>query len=503
MSLAVVFSRASVGIDAPLVTIEVHLANGLPAFNLVGLAATAVRESKERVRSALLNSGFEFPAKRITVNLAPADLPKDGGRFDLAIAVGIIAACGQLPTTDLSQFEIIGELALTGEIRAISGALPFNYACSKVNREAVLPELNIQEALLVTRSKVIGVTTLTELFLHLSGCKIKAPTARRKSQNTAEYLVDMSDIKGQQLAKRALEISAAGAHNILFCGPPGSGKTMLAKRLMTLLPPMTQAQALESATIRSVSGQTIDVTRWTQRPFRQPHHTASSIALVGGGSNPKPGEISLAHHGVLFLDELPEFQRAVLDVLREPMEAGKISISRAANQVCFPAQFQLVAAMNPSPTGALHDGRSTTEQILKYINRISGPFLDRIDLQVDVPKLPSSDLFSRDDVPAESSQIIRQRVNRARKIQYDRAKKCNALLSNRELETYCVLSPADQKFMQSAIENLGLSMRSYHRSIKVARSIADLAACSHIQRCHLAEALSYRALDGIIHQLKL
>ncbi|GAA0855027.1 YifB family Mg chelatase-like AAA ATPase [Aliiglaciecola litoralis] len=502
MSLAVVYSRASVGIDAPLVTIEVHLANGLPAFNLVGLAAAAVRESKERVRSALINSGFEFPAKRITVNLAPADLPKEGGRFDLAIAIGIIAACGLLPDTDLSQYEMVGELALTGQIRTVCGALPFNYACTNAKRIALLPLQNADEALLVNNSQVFGVTSLSDLYLHLSGRKRLTPSEHKRVECQHDYQADMADIKGQQLAKRALEISAAGMHNILFCGPPGTGKTMLAKRLMTLLPPMDQQQALQTATIRSVAGQPIDLTKWTQRPFRQPHHTASSIALVGGGSNPKPGEISLAHHGVLFLDELPEFERHVLDVLREPMEAGKISISRAAKHVCFPAQFQLVAAMNPSPTGALHDGRSTSEQVLRYINRISTPFLDRIDLQVDVPKLSSKELFAGNDDQQESSKQIRIRVLGAHQQQYQRANKSNAQLNTQELDTYCVLSSADQRFMQTSMEQLGLSMRSYHRTIKVARTIADLASCQHIQRKHLSEALSYRALDNIIQQLK-
>ncbi|TRY33360.1 YifB family Mg chelatase-like AAA ATPase [Aliiglaciecola sp. M165] len=502
MSLAVVYSRACVGIQAPLVTIEVHLANGLPAFNLVGLAETAVRESKERVRSALLNSGFEFPAKRITVNLAPADLPKEGGRFDLAIAIGIIAACGLFPVEHLKQIEFIGELALTGDIRGVSGALPFAYACAKSQRIAVVPAANANEASLVSNCQILSTDTLTEIFLHLSERQTLAVYQHTEKETSSHYEMDLADIKGQQMAKRALEISAAGNHNILFCGPPGTGKTMLAQRLLTILPPLQQQQALESATIRSVAQQGIDPSNWRLRPFRQPHHTSSAVALVGGGSRPKPGEISLAHHGILFLDELPEFDKKVLDVLREPLESGNIHISRAAFQVSYPARFQLVAAMNPSPTGSLHDGRCTSEQILKYLNRISGPFLDRVDLQVDVPKLTSEELYQPlPNQSHENSSTVRQRVINARKMQTQRAGKLNAQLNNRELETYCVLSPQDRHFLQNAVEKLGLSMRAFHRVMKVARSIADLEQITMVNREHLAEALSYRALDNIIKQL--
>ncbi|MDN4503086.1 YifB family Mg chelatase-like AAA ATPase [Alteromonadaceae bacterium BrNp21-10] len=501
MSLAKVHSRACIGVNAPLVQIEVHLANGLPAFNVVGLPEASVREARDRVRSALINSSFEFPAKRITVNLAPADLPKEGGRFDVAIAIGIIVASGQIPVEQLDDYELLGELGLDGTIRGVNGVLPFTYAAFKEHKRVIVPTENVQEARLVDGAEVLSARRLVDVFHHLIGQKTLPIEPPIVIPQEVHYSFDMQDVVGQSAAKRALEIAAAGEHNMLMTGPPGTGKTMLANRLLSILPMMTDDEALETAAIYSVCGKPVDPQNWRQRHFRSPHHTSSAVALVGGGSVPRPGEVSLAHNGVLFLDELAEFDRRVLDVLREPLESGSVCISRAARQAQFPARFQLIAAMNPSPTGAIDDGRSTGDQILRYLNRISGPFLDRIDLQIDVPKLPQGCFNEQVAERGESSEQIRQRVERARRMQLARANKTNAQLSNQELERYCPLLAEDQRFLQNAVEKLGLSIRSYHRIIKVARTIADLDNHDNIQHQHLAQALSYRAFDRLLAQM--
>lgn len=501
MSLAIVYSRARLGIDAPLVTVEVHLSGGLPAFQIVGLPETSVKESKDRVRSALINSGFKFPDCRITVNLAPADLPKEGGRFDLPIAIGILAAMGEINPELLSQYEFCGELALSGDTRPIIGEIPTAYACKKAERVCVLPKANAPHAVLIKDVGVIGVNNLLAAYHHLLGSIVLEYQQLKFASSGYTNELDMQDVVGQSMAKRALEIAASGGHNLLFSGPAGTGKSMLAQRLTTILPIMSDDEALESAAIHSICGQTIDPNTWKNRPFRCPHHTVSGVALVGGGSNPRPGEISLSHNGVLFLDELPEFGRKVLDVLREPLETGKVTISRAIRQAEFPANFQLIAAMNPSPTGDHQDGRSSADQVLRYLNRLSGPFLDRIDIQIEVPRLPKGALTQKTD-RGETSAQVRERVVCTRQIQLERAGKPNALYSTREVDSYCQLSADDAQFLENAIEKLNLSARAYHKILKVARTIADIECQANITRSHLSEALGYRAMDRLIQSLK-
>jgi magnesium chelatase family protein len=501
MSLACIYSRARVGLESPLVSVEVHLANGLPAFNIVGLPETSVRESKDRVRSAIINCGFEFPAKRITINLAPADLPKEGGRFDLPIAVGILAASDQLPKIDFSNYEFAGELSLSGELRAIVGEVPMAMASSKSQRTLIIPSQNAEQASWVTQAKIHAVNHLTQLFPHFAG-QTSLPFVEEKIRCASPVTagLDMSDVVGQPMAKRALEITASGGHNLLFVGPPGTGKTMLASRLPGILPPMTEDEALEAASIQSICHQPINESSWLTRPFRAPHHTASSAALVGGGSQPKPGEISLAHNGVLFLDELPEFERKVLDVLREPMEAGEVTISRAMSKQTFPANFQLIAAMNPSPTGFYNDNRSTPEQVLRYLNRLSGPFLDRIDIQIEVTRLPKG-LWGQEDQPSETSETVRERVKKCRDIQLKRQGVCNAHLTSAEVRRICKLNIKDNNFLELAVEKLGLSTRAHHKLLKIARTLADMEGKDNINHSHLSEALSYRAMDRILRHL--
>ena len=498
MSLAIVYTRAQVGIHAPLVSVEVHLSGGLPGLFIVGLPEAAVKESKDRVRGAILNSQFEFPSRRITINLAPADLPKEGGRFDLPIALGILAASGQINRERLNQHEFLGELALGGELRGVRGVLPAALACRDAKRTLLVPYDNTGEATLVGDVDVLGATHLLEVCRQLAtGTALQPPPAQSHPTPKPILERDLSDVRGQHHAKRALEIAAAGGHNLLLIGPPGTGKTMLASRLPGIMPPLGEVEALETAAIASISAQGLDLTQWGIRPFRAPHHTASAVALVGGGSQPRPGEISLAHHGVLFLDELPEYDRRVLEVLREPLESGRITISRAARQADFPARFQLVAAMNPCPGGYLGDSERRCacgpEQVRRYRARVSGPLVDRIDLHIEVPRLAHRVL--RGEIPEENSATVRTRVHVAHDRQLQRAGKPNSALNTREIERYCVLGETDHRLLEQALERLGLSPRAYHRILKVARTIADLAGSDGIKTPHLTEAISYRALD--------
>ncbi|AHE99641.1 YifB family Mg chelatase-like AAA ATPase [Thioalkalivibrio paradoxus] len=497
MPIAMVNARAVDGIQAPLVRIETHLANGLPGFQIVGLPEAAVRESRDRVRAAIQTSGFEFPRRRITVNLAPADLPKDGGRFDLGIALGILAASAQVPQSALDPREFLGELGLDGRLRAVGGTLPASLAARDSERQLVLGRDDGPEAALASGADVVIADHLLEVCAALNG-KAQLPAAEPPGLQPVSA-PDLADVRGQHQARRALEIAAAGGHHLLMIGPPGSGKSMLASRIPGILPPMTEAEALETAAIHSLRGSDHLHHNWRCRPFRSPHHTASGVALVGGGPNPRPGEISLAHNGVLFLDELTEFDRRVLDVLREPLETGVIHISRAARHAQYPARFQLVAAMNPCPQGFDCDlaerCQCSPEQRARHRRRLSAPLIDRIDLAVEVPRLPTTAL---QPVPGEdeASASVAERVRAAHERQRRRQEgRLNSQLSGRELEVHAPLEPGERVLLERAVDKFRLSARAYHRILRVARSIADLADSETIRADHLAEALGFRALD--------
>ena len=509
MSLASLSSRAVLGMQSPQVTVEVHASNGLPSFSIVGLPEASVKESKDRVRSALISSGFKLPPKRITVNLAPADLPKTGGRYDLPIALGILIATDQLQVTDIENYEFFGELALTGELRGIKGVIPSLLATHEQHRKTILPLENIEEASLVLQTypelqgSLFAVSNLRDACRVLLGEVQAVSPVDSDNILSKQYTEDLSDVQGQFQAKRALEISASGHHSMMMVGPPGAGKSMLASRLVTILPDLSSEEAVEVASIRSLAGQSISTSDFYQRPFFiHPHHTASSAAMVGGGTTPKPGALSLAHHGILFLDELPEFNRAVLEVLREPLETKSVNISRVNQHVTYPANSLLITAMNPSPSGYFPDDamgrcKDTPDQILRYQKKISGPLLDRIDLHIEVPAVDIADLQVNKTNTSEKSEVVRQRVLNTRTIQLKRQGCFNSQLKVSDLQDLIELDEISQALIEKAVADLGLSARGYHRILRVVKTIADMESIQKIMPQHIAEALSYRATSKV------